>query len=150
MAAKKSNSQKASAKNKAGKPQKDEKRKNTKTEIDPNMTRQMPIAWNFSRMDTGSRWKCSLSALEQYLQKVIGFEGQTAFDIFHNGNRHAHPIGTNKVCENAQNRLDTLNIDVDVLHQLPLAQIPRLWGVLEHNIFHILWLDEDHTVCPTS
>ena len=117
---------------------------------DPGTTQKAPLAWNFHLMDEGGPWACSLKALETYKNRLYRFEGQTVNEIFNpgSGNRHSHPTGKHNISEAAQARLNTLNIDGSVLYQLPLGQIPRLWGVLQHNIFHILWLDEKHEICP--
>jgi hypothetical protein len=59
---------------------------------------------------------------------------------------HNHPLGVDKIAAFAKERLKALNIDIKTLYQINLSTPVRLWGIKEHNIFHILWLDKDHKI----
>lgn len=109
------------------------------------------IAWNFMRMDGDGDWACDLLSLHDYHQKLISFEGKTIRELFvrgQGGGSHNHRMPVERLCQKACNRLDACNIDEDALYQLDFGTPVRLWGVLQHNIFHILWLDKDHSVYP--
>lgn len=110
----------------------------------------MKIGWNFSKLDIGGRWKTSYADLIGYMDKMIEYEGKTLSEIFFLGNKkHSHPMPTDNVCEAAQKRLELMNIGED-LYQLGIdkGNGERLWAIREHNILHILWLDNDHSVYP--
>ena len=119
---------------------------------DPDVTFKTPIAWNFRNMDSCGKWPCTLKSLDPYIGRLCHFEGRTVEDIFMPGcgDRHSHPIDIGRIISPAQTRLKNLNIGVGKLHQLSLNQKSRLWGFLQHNIFHILWLDENHEICPSD
>ena len=125
-------------------------RKSAKITHNPDHTLKAKIAWNFGLMDSGGQWPCSLKRLDAHHSRLVFFEGRAVEDIFNSagGDRHSHLIAVDRIILTAQKRLEALNIDANVLHQLSLGHAPRLWGVLQHNIFHILWLDEKHEVCP--
>lgn len=117
----------------------------------PDKILESKIAWNFSKMDDGGDWPCSLQSLHGYHRKITSYEGKTIKELFvrgQGGGVHSHRMPVEVLCSKACTRLNTCNIDEDALHQLDLGGPARLWGVLEHNIFHILWLDPRHSVYP--
>lgn len=103
-----------------------------------------PIAWNFSRMDPGGKFACSLKKLDEFVKKLVAFEGKTIEQIM--SLDHNHPLSTKKLSSIAKNRVEALRLDSETLYQLNLGTPVRLWGILEHNIFHVIWLDREHAV----
>lgn len=81
---------------------------------------------------------------------MVSYEQKSIKSVFLDDDRHSHPISTEKISAIAQKRLQFINIDEETLYQISLSQKIRLWGVIKHNIFHILWLDEEHEVCPSN
>lgn len=104
----------------------------------------IPIAWNFNRMDGAGKFKCSLSALYPYTNELLRLEGKTVEELMEKAHNHPMPIA--KLSREAKARIKALNLDEQTLFQLDLKTPARLWGVLEHNIFHIIWLDKNHEV----
>lgn len=108
----------------------------------------VPIGWNFDRMDSGGKFKCSLKALNEYTTELLRLEGKTVEELM--GKEHNHPMPIAKLSREARDRIEVLNLDEQTLFQLDLKTPARLWGILEHNIFHIIWLDKNHEVYITA
>ena len=104
----------------------------------------VPIAWNFDRMDSGGKFRCSLKSLHDYTRELLRLEGKTVEELM--GKEHNHPMPIAKLSREARARIEILNLDEQTLFQLDLKTPARLWGILEHNIFHIIWLDKKHEV----
>jgi len=110
----------------------------------PNKIDSMKIGWNFSRMDTKGCFRCSLQLLHDYHDKLVKIEGKTKSELLQ-GN-HNHPLALSKISRVAQARVTELRIEDETIYQLNIGTPARLWGIWEHNIFHILWLDPEHKV----
>lgn len=123
-----------------------------KTEVASLPNLDAKIAWNFGRMDRNGDWCCDWKTLEGYHDRLIRQEGRSIRELFirgqSNNNTSNHRMPKSKLCERAQNRLNKLKIEDEALHQIDLGTPVRLWGILEHNIFHVLWLDTNHQVYP--
>lgn len=105
---------------------------------------ELPVAWNFRRMDDGGKFKCTLQLLHDYATELIKLEGKTKNELMQRS--HNHPMSIDKLSREAKARLDVLNLEVETLFQLDLKTPARLWGLFEHNIFHVIWLDKEHKV----
>lgn len=105
---------------------------------------EIPIAWNFGRMDDGGKFKCTLKLLAGFTNELIKLEGKTVSQLMQKA--HNHPMAVGKLSSEAKARLEILNLEEETLFQLDLKTPARLWGILEHNIFYILWLDPTHDV----
>lgn len=104
----------------------------------------VPIAWNFDRMDKSGKFRCSLKELHTYTEELLRLEGKTVEELM--DREHNHPMPIAKLSREARDRIEVLNLDEQTLFQLDLKTPARLWGILEHNIFHIVWLDKNHEV----
>lgn len=121
--------------------------KRTASGENPDQTESRIIGWNFRLMDSEGRWACTFKKLTRYRGKLLSYEGQTIAQVLNY--RHCHPVSCDAVCQAAQNRLKALGLDGN-LAQLDLGTPVRLWGILHHNIFHLLWVDPDHSVYPSG
>lgn len=121
--------------------------KESKTSVDMQAYDEKMIGWNFRRMDTTGQWPCTFRRLTSYRDKLLAYEGKSISEVL--GMSHCHPIGCDAVCEKAQNRLNLLNISGAIM-QIPIGGAARLWGILEHNIFHLVWIDPKHEVYPSG
>ena len=97
-------------------------------------------------MDRHGKFRCSLNLLEQFVDQLIALEQIKIGDLLNRN--HNHPMGVEKLSREAKARLDALHFDEETLYQLALNTSARLWGVLEGNIFYIVWLDPEHEVYP--
>ncbi|WP_156955801.1 hypothetical protein [Solidesulfovibrio alcoholivorans] len=115
----------------------------------PDDSLNKPIGWNFRLMDQSGPWPCTFRKLTKHRQQLISYENQQYNQIFKRRG-HSHTMPGDMLCKAAQKRLETIGLDKTVLlHQLDVGDAPgRLWGLVEHNIFHLLWLDPNHTVYP--
>jgi hypothetical protein len=88
--------------------------------------------------------------LNRYLDRLIEFEKTTIKDIVVRGfeYKHSHLMPISKISKKALNRLNKLLIEHENRCQLELGKTERLWGFVIHNVFHIIWLDKNHTVYP--
>jgi hypothetical protein len=62
----------------------------------------------------------------------------------------AKPIPVQHLCAQAQARLAEVGRDdFDILWELHVAGLPRLWGIRIQATFNLLWIDLEHAVCPS-
>ncbi|MCW4013089.1 MAG: hypothetical protein NWF07_08870 [Candidatus Bathyarchaeota archaeon] len=108
------------------------------------------ISWQFNLMDSDGPWKSLPKQLNKHIKTIHAYEKQTIGQIFHEQHEYNHSIPIGKLIPRAQKRLKDLHINVEILHRLRLGGRPRLWGILEGNIFQILWVDPSHQVCPSK
>lgn len=61
------------------------------------------------------------------------------------------PIPAGSFSADAKKRWKEIELDdYDGLWELRLGGKPRVWGVLKHNIFYLVWWDPEHQVCPAN
>lgn len=112
----------------------------------------LPIAWNFRKMQTGPDcgWRCTFRRLSRHVGRLLSFEGKSFMEIEQEaGSSHAWE-NMGRLNPEFQKILNSLNLENEALWQLELSGRARLFGVREGNIFHVMWLDENHTICPVS
>lgn len=112
------------------------------TQMSPDIVIKQKVAWRFKKMDGGGVGKCSLKTLDKYLEKLVDYEGRTREEI--DNLSHNHGWDVSSLLKPARDRAEHLGIEEEALYQLKLGKVPRLYGIWEHNIFHILWIDENH------
>ena len=108
------------------------------------------IGWNFKYMahEQDFEYNCSLALLDNYINKLIAFEGYTLGQIRSTfNNTHAWDKGTSKFCQPVRDYIEKHHILIDqALFQLKLGQKQRLFGFIKGNIFHVVFLDVNHTI----
>lgn len=125
-----------------------QQKRRTAVSENPDGVLEKPIGWNFGKMDSGGKWHCTFRRLTAHRDHLLTFENRKCSEIFRRSG-HNHPIAADVVCKTAQHRLKVMGLGDVLLHQLELAEEPgRIWGIMDHNIFHLLWIDPDHTVYP--
>lgn len=126
-------------------------KKETAYSENPEDALNKPIGWNFRLMDQAGSWPCTFRKLTKVRQQLISYENKKYKELF-SRRGHSHTMPADTLCKAAQKRLEAIGLDGSVLlHQLEIDPPPgRLWGIVEHNIFHLLWLDPRHTVYPMS
>lgn len=114
--------------------------------------------WRFMRCDNEhDSWSvqnnCDFN--NNLMNRLIDFEGLTWQEIISasggkKSGSNSHFIEVYKLSKSAQKRLEELNIFEDQLFSLRLTGKERLFGVLINGIFHILWYDNKHEICPVK
>jgi hypothetical protein len=93
-------------------------------------------------------WSNALAAhIKAIAAKCKGWESMTPAAVFSaSGNK---PIPWESFSGPAQKRLVEIELDdYDGLWELRVSGKQRLWGILDRNIFYIVWWDPEHEVCP--
>ena len=57
---------------------------------------------------------------------------------------HNHGWNIKNLEPDARERARLINIEEEALFQIALDDKPRLYGIWEDNVFHIVWLDANH------
>ena len=126
-------------------------KKFTRRESQPDSFFQKQPSWRFQFMDK-EKWSpvCKINDL---VEKLCEYETMTWAEIdsaskSSKGSRN-HFIKVDRMDKKARERLDELHLTYDEYYSIALTGKARLFGVLESGIFHVLWYDQNHEVCPT-
>jgi hypothetical protein len=110
-------------------------------------------SWTFCRHDK-EKWVFLPDAVFEHL---LRFETMTWNEIMQASGGKSQGHGTNShfvyaenLCREAQKRLDELKIYDDQIFSLRLSGLERLWGIIDDGVFHVVWHDKKHEVCPMS
>lgn len=114
--------------------------------------------WRFHRSDSEhSKWSLQEKSYldNELIEKLIGFEGMTWQQIQNaSGGRssgtNSHFIDVEDLITEAKSRLVELNVYNDQLFSLRLTGSKRLFGILEDGVFHVIWYDRNHEICPSK
>lgn len=111
------------------------------------------LSWRFDLADTSGRWSCNVieqAKVYEVVAKIRHFESMTIHEL--GGPRmgcKAIPVGS--ICSEARARLEYLKLDdCPSLYEFHIAGKERVWSVRYGSIFHVLWWDPEHTVCPSE
>ena len=97
--------------------------------------------WGWSRLDP--------AALAELREKLSHYEDSRMTEFFSPIGR-AKPVGVDAISPAAQKRLLELERDdQDELWEIRLSARARVWGLRRGPVFHLLWWDPEHTVCPS-
>jgi hypothetical protein len=131
--------------------------------INPENTHQLTPLWSFSLLDIEGSW-CENDArgiqsdvfLRDVLPKLKHRETMTWAEIFQEthgrqGKSKNHHVNVSDLIKTARDRLTHLKLDdLDELFSLRLQGKHRIWGVKDGRVLRIVWVDEDHVVCPSQ
>ncbi len=113
--------------------------------------------WKFTSLDLEGPWgwrAIEAAAIEGVLERLRSFETMTWGEIERKLGRsapHCHPIEASELCKDARDRLPkVIKGEIPTLYSLRIAQLPRVWGYRLGRVFHFLWWDPGHSVCPTK
>ena len=112
-----------------------------------------PLAWHFGRLDKKGPWKCTINTLFSLHGYLLEYEKLTCHEIFNSNTKrakHCHEMPVDAICPEARKRLSTIQLQTDTLYQLIIHGKQRLWGIMDHNIFKVLWFDPRHEVYPMN
>jgi hypothetical protein len=112
--------------------------------------------WSFGLFDASHEtWGLSGKDLCKYINAMKNFSNQTWGIILtdNSGKAHgtrSHPIPVENLISKARERLKELKLDdYDELISIRIASRVRIWGMFHGTIFNILWLDDNHEICPS-
>lgn len=130
---------------------------NPKTEkiprhLDPYID-QNKVFWSFSIYDSlinfpgiGTR-DFSFSVIANYF---CDCEKRTWADIERNHKRD-HSIEISKLAKFARERLvEIQQDDIDHLWSIHVNGLFRIWGIRDHSLLKVIWLDPNHKICPSN
>lgn len=110
------------------------------------------LAWRFSHADLDGRWgwrNLDSAHLDELRRDLAQAERDTRLEL--ERTRRIKAIPVEDVCRDARDRLEGIGLeDEDTLWELRIATTHkrRVWGLVRASVFHLLWWDPDHTVCP--
>jgi len=125
--------------------------KYTRRESQPDSFFHKNPSWRFQFMDK-EEWP-PVNNISDIVKKLCEYEKMTWAVIdgaskSGKGSRN-HYVPVIDMCKRARVRLEQLNLTYDEYYSIALTGKSRLWGILESGIFHILWYDPYHEVCPS-
>lgn len=89
--------------------------------------------------------------VQQIKARLASFESMTWREILYEGGYRNHFISVERICQEARERLRHLNQDdIDSVVSLGVAQMSRVFGIMEHNVLKVLWWDPHHLICPAE
>ena len=110
------------------------------------------IFWSFSLFDSDIKFPKSGKPSRTFCEiakAIKACEQRTWADIDSNRGRD-HSIETEKIEKFARERLVEINLDdFDILWSLHFGGLGRLWGIRTKSLMQLLWLDEQHEICPS-
>jgi hypothetical protein len=110
-------------------------------------------AWRISLMEMFSPfgWRqIEPEKLVEVRAKLRDFESMTWYEILVTAKDRNHAVSVSKLCKEARDRLEEIDQgDLDELVSLRLSGAERVWGIRTGNVFHVLWWDPTHAVCPS-
>ncbi len=130
--------------------------KNTVSEECPNDYLKMKPVWAFSRVKDIKEWTIYCEDFyKTVIPKLKDFEGMTWNDIKNQthdkSNRsNNHFISVADLTIEAQRKVDEQKDNLDGLFSLRITNLKRLVGILEKNVFYILWYDQKHESIKTK
>ena len=128
------------------------------TQKKPRVGKEIPVSkknvqWSFSLFDRGVAWHEPAYREETFREvadRLREYEGRTWGQIEANRKRD-HAVSIAKFIKKARGRLKTLKLDDrDELWRFRFDGEQRIWGIRNLHVFHILWWDPQHQICPTS
>lgn len=100
--------------------------------------------------DSDLPWSCTFEKLSRYWEKLASFERHSFRDLENMNDSNHNWESYDNMNKDAKEYLEKHKIDSGALWQLRFSNLVRLFGVRDHNIFRILWLDEKHEIYPVG
>ncbi len=111
-------------------------------------------AWRFGWFDHDGQWGFSETTAakhQEILVKLGYWEQKTWAQIMSEDPKSQHSCEVTSLIPEAQDRLKEKKLDdYDSLFRFRLTGRERLWGILNGNIFYVLWWDPGHAICPST
>ena len=112
-------------------------------------------SWRFERSFGQRKWDLYSADFEKIASHKVNLERMKWSEIIKqthdSGKSSNHYITADKLCKEAQNMLSELQLEEygDMIFSLRLNNKCRLFGLLQEGVYTILWLVENHEICPS-
>lgn len=108
-------------------------------------------SWGFSILDCAGPFgrRVTLKEVMEILDFLPEIERLSWKAVTKRPSKHHH-VPRMKICKEAQQRLKNRDIHAEALISLRMTAKKRIWGIREGTVFHLLWWDPEHEVCPTE
>ncbi len=122
--------------------------------VDPEAYYSRRPVWRLANMHMNEPDECGWHRLDggqlnSVHSKLVELERLTWKEILVRDRHRNHPISVNKLVASAQKTLEKTPFrGTDQVVSLQLSGTERVFGVMENEIFNVLWWDPDHKVCP--
>lgn len=111
------------------------------------------LCWRFSHVDHDRPWGFSAvdgSLLIEILRKLSGFESMTVNELRRTRKTFKEYDLPGPIIQDAVDRLAEMRRDdMTKIQRLELTGLQRLYGFLDSNVFHVVWWDPEHAICPS-
>lgn len=133
-------------------------KKTPKTSSNPDEFYSKYPVWQFQKCDV-EHPKWSITNCDdlhtKVIDKLVSFERMKWSDIItttsgRKSNTRNHFIEIRECCKDAQKRAGELKIFEDSMLSIALGSKLRLFGIMNDNVFSIVWYDEDHEIYPVE
>lgn len=141
------------------KTKKDNKVREKRTVITPNSSENKNVLWAFDNIDRGGDFSFDINRKDfnhkLILDKMMEYGTMTWNEVskqtHDNGKSKHHSINYDALSKQAMNRIiaKQLTQDSDLLYSFALQNKLRVFGIRKNEIFHVLWYDPKHQVCPS-
>ena len=120
---------------------------------DPNSFLDYNPSWRFAKAEVCEPFgwhKLDPETLHEVRKKLSNFETMTWSEILIVAKKRNHTISVDNLCRTARKRLqETGQSDLGQVVSLHLTGTQRVWGRLSEGVFHLLWWDPYHQICPS-
>lgn len=120
---------------------------------DPRDFLQCHPRWRFSllQLDGPYGWSAlSLADAQELTGSLRQLERRKWSEIFVRSKKHNHSVTVDLLSPAARKELRRHQLDDrDELWSLRITGRQRVWGILEEDVFYLLWWDPEHRVCPS-
>lgn len=136
-----------------------ENRKEVRAGADPNSIYHLQMSWTIEAADRDGEWswgqarKWTTEDWERLIEpKLLQWERLTWKEIDNlttaTGHKMHHSMDCIDICSEAQERMNEIELVLDIVFRFRLGSKPRLWGFRQLGNFHILWFDPFHKIYP--
>lgn len=107
-------------------------------------------SWCFAKCDNEyEKWSIANSDfINDVLPKLISFEQRKWSDIISDKTKN-HWIKCEDFSKEARERIEIIPQSYDSLFSIRLTGKIRLFGFIEDGVYYIIWVDQNHEVCPS-
>lgn len=109
-------------------------------------------SWRFSKMDKNhERWSPLVNGLLlDQVEHLHDFEKRTWRMLLNDSSKQNHLVSVQKLCKEAQERLNSLKLYTDEIVQLRVGSTKRIFGIVEDGVVSIIWFDLNHEIYPVA